>query len=393
LKQFTGSPIPAGVAVGLSKQAKAQFKAEHPFAPFCERIRPDVLIDEDLCIGVTSFGASIYSCTDAFPTRDDQHAIQEGRTDDKGTKSVSVKATFSYFDPLTANPRMVCVVAEAPLPFSNGVLVEQVWDRIAGFVFFQDDSVERKLPVVRAPAANAVEHDAAPQGVVYVTYVESCDCDFESLGDSEKDSVLEDRALVVNRLMSQVAKPTAKPALYPLTVRTPPADSKLAFRGLPPARTLMCYQTIARADPRWPMVPPNSVCLECGKGPKHEDETQRVETLMTCTRCRTRMFCSKECLAKSWKNPVWPHKHECNKVHQHHQSQVGTSLREQSRDLAEALGKRPEELEEILDMFVEKGELDIDTKAASVEEIHDQREASDKKKRKAARKKKKKTRK
>jgi hypothetical protein len=340
LKQFAGSPIPAGVTVHLSDQAQTQFKTENPFAPFFERVCPNVVLDEeddeeddDLTLSVL-----LYSCTDAFPTRDDQREIQERLTDDMGTKSVCVQASFPYIDPLTGKMRIVCVVAEAPIPVSDGVFVEQVWDRIAGFVFFQDDSVERTLPVVRAPAANTGEDDAAPQGVVYVTYVEACNCDFESLNDSEKDSILEDRALVVNRLMSQVAKPIAKPALYPLTVRTPPSDSK-SIRGMPPSRTLTCYQTIQRADPRWPMVPPNSVCLECGKGPKHEDETQRVENLMTFTRCRTRMFCSKECLAKSWKNPVWPHKHECNKVHQHHQSNVGTSLREQSRVVADSLAK------------------------------------------------------
>jgi hypothetical protein len=103
------------------------------------------------------------------------------------------------------------------------------------------------------------------------------------------------------------------------------------------------------------------------------------------------MFCSKECLAKSWKNPVWPHKHECNKMHKQHQSQVGTSLREQSRGIAGALGKRPEEMEEILDRCMEEG--DLDAKAASMEELHEQREANEKKKRKAARKKKNKSRK
>jgi hypothetical protein len=202
---------------------------------------------------------------------------------------------------------------------------------------------------------------------------------------------LEDRALIVHRLAGQVAKPEYKSAFSPLQVRTPRYQDKRA-RVLPPARALSCFRTVGRPDPRWPLVPPNSACLECGKGPKHRDETMRVpKDLLTCTGCRVRNFCSKECLAKSWRSPVWPHKYECNKARAYDESTVGISMRQMFRGVAQHLGRAPDEMEQITQRCLDLSGYSetMDLTAATVEEVHDQRDATDRNTRRNARNKKK----
>jgi hypothetical protein len=43
------------------------------------------------------------------------------------------------------------------------------------------------------------------------------------------------------------------------------------YMGLPPSRLVTIHATVHNADPRWPMIEPNTVCSACGRGPKHPD--------------------------------------------------------------------------------------------------------------------------
>ena len=65
-------------------------------------------------------------------------------------------------------------------------------------------------------------------------------------------------------------------------------------------RHVNMLSTILNADPRWPLTEPK-YCL-CGV-PKHAHEEMQVPSVFRCSRCHARVFCSKECMAKSWKNP------------------------------------------------------------------------------------------
>jgi len=80
--------------------------------------------------------------------------------------------------------KTVFVVAEAPMRTMG--FVDACHDRIAGFVF----NVE----------SNAEEGQSS---AVNITYVESCLYDLDTLDHDEKDALLEDRALIVHRLLSR----------------------------------------------------------------------------------------------------------------------------------------------------------------------------------------------
>jgi hypothetical protein len=318
------------LSLSLNEQEMDQFQSERPFLPFLKHLLPNITSMEqnnfhyleEAAIDVTT---TAYFCTDAFATRDQQQAIHEKTPEyGEGVASIRITAKFTYFDPYSEKVCTICVVAEAPFPN----IAQDIDNRVAGFVFFQDDGMSG-MPIALAPGK---EELTDPVPAFCVTYVETCEREFEGLRDTQQDSLLEDRALIVHRLMAQVNKPEYKSALSPLQVRTPQYQDK-EIHGFPPARLLSCQFTTDRPDPRWPLVPPNSACLECGKRPKHQDKTMRVrpEDLLSCTGCRARKFCSKECLAKSWKSPMWPHKYECNRKRVDDESMVGVSLRESAR--------------------------------------------------------------
>lgn len=135
---------------------------------------------------------------------------------------------------------------------------------ISGFCFFQDDGEDGSFEPL--PPMRATNKDTESKNI-RIVYVESCEDDFESLDEGQKDALLEDRGLVVHRLVNQCVSDDAKNLIRPLSVQTPPFQAK-AIAGLPPTPSLMTYHTIYRPDPRWPLAPPNSLCLECGKGPQ-----------------------------------------------------------------------------------------------------------------------------
>ena len=364
------SPKGAQMKVKVSDEAGAQFESEEPFRPFLDRLRseePDDMVealgesDSTLILDVT-----FYFCTDAFATKDEQNAMENGLSEDIGTPSVCVHAGLLYFDARKDGHAMLHVVGEAPI----SAVEDNVQNRVAGFVI--QDELEGDLPVA---------HSSTSGKAVRITYVEASGCDYEPLTDSQKDSVLEDRALIVHRLMEQVA--LQKGTLAPLTVRTPRFGSKVPV-GLPPTRILKCYSGVTRGDPRWPLVPPNSVCLECGKGPKRPEGEECVKKLMECSKCRTRKFCSNECLKKSWKSDIYPHRYECKKAHEDDLYSVGTSLRQKYREIGTPEGERLVE-----EMFAAEGKKDVfDKKAETLEELHSQRKMTAKKERRDARKKK-----
>ena len=96
-------------------------------------------------------------------------------------------------------------------------------------------------------------------------------------------------------------------------------------------------------------------------------------------------------LAKSWKSQTWPHKYECVKACQFDLSQVGTSPRQQFRDLMQADDRLNPEAERLVETLLDStGDTGaFDRVAGSIDELHEQREEANKKQR-AARKKKKK---
>jgi hypothetical protein len=377
--------------ISLNEQDTDQFQSERPFLPFLKHLLQqgsnitsmleDPEMEQAYCYYLGAIYLNVHSCTAAFATRDQQQAILEKTTEYEGVLSITVRAGFTYFDPYSEKVCTICVVAEAPFPKISHVIS----NRLAGFVFFQDDDMSG-MPIALVPGK---EESTDPVPALCVTYVETCEADFKALTDTQKDSLLEDRALIVHRLMAEVAKPEYKSAFSPLQVRTPPYQDKFA-RGLPNVRTLQCFRTVGRPDPRWPLVPPNSACLECGKGPKHQDEKMRVpEDLLSCTGCLVRKFCSKECLAKSWKSPVWPHKYECNKARAHDESCVGISMRQSTRNAAQFFGTTQDEMERMIGLETSGPPEFMDQTAATVEELHDQRDAGARHMRRNARKKKK----
>jgi hypothetical protein len=359
------------LSLSLNEQEMDQFQSERPFLPFLKHLLPNITHYLEEAIDVTT---TAYFCTDAFATRDQQQAILEKTPEDgEGVASIRIRAEFTYFDPAYSEKvRAICVVAEAPFPN----FAQDIDNRVAGFVFFQDDDMS-DMPIALAPGK---EESTDPVPSFCVTYVETCEAEFPGLTDTQKDSLLEDRALIVHRLMAQVAKPEYKSAFTPLQVRTTHYQDKHQIHGLASIPLLDRQFTTRRPDPRWPLVPPNSACLECGKGPKHQDETMRVpEDLLSCTGCGVRKFCSKECLAKSWRSPIWPHKYECNKARGLDEEHVGVSLRQTARGaMAQLCGTTPDEMERFAQRMMEGSGTPeaMDRTAATVEELRDQRDAA-----------------
>jgi hypothetical protein len=159
---------------------------------------------------------------------------------------------------------------------------------------------------------------------------------------------------------------------YVQNVRTRPGGRPDASLGLPPIRTLETMYTVQRADPRWPLKNPNTVCLECGCAPKSVDPNSKVDKLLTCSKCHIRQFCSMECLAMSWKSDIWSHRVECKRSRQEEEHMVGTSVRENFINLAAVKGVDGragfQELERTL------GQASLDEKANTVEELREQRQ-------------------
>lgn len=263
-----------------------------------------------------------------------------------GAPSISVTAVMYYKDS-SGVQKTVAVIADAPLA-GNGY-IDRLHNRIAGFVFTEEDFKDGQC--------NAVN----------VTYVESSMNDLEPLDHDDKDALLEDRALIVHRLIQNTLGKKAKN--YPTEVSKPlylPVIKPDAS-GFPPVRTLTTKMTIHLADPRWPFAKPNSLCLECGRDPKVSGGK-----LLLCSKCGVRLFCSKECMDKSWKSDVWCHRMECERKCAHEESTLGKSMREMFNGL---LGKQeisPAEVERRLAIMEKSmGQAALDEKFETVPEMRE----------------------
>jgi hypothetical protein len=312
----------------ISPQLHAGFKKELPFSPIAL---------EDASASLTQI--SLYMCTDNFAVKEEQESSSI-----PGVASISVSAMMTGIDN-TGKQVTYGVVAEAPLPIAP--FKEELDDRIAGFVF-RDDA----------------ENDS-----VHVTYVESAFNDLQSLDDDQKDAFLVDRGLILHRLAANAVG--WDQANTPQYIQHVPTSPRPDTEGIPPIRTLETMMTVHRADPRWPLVKPNSSCLECGIAAKSKDPNSHVENLLTCSKCQVRRFCCKECLATSWKSKIWPHSVECKRVQSQEQFMVGSSLREKFEELATSQGginkvKGLQALEQGL------GKESLDERADTVEELRDQ---------------------
>jgi hypothetical protein len=91
---------------------------------------------------------------------------------------------------------------------------EELSDRIAGFVIFGHDNQGEQQqqqqfggaganpsPLSVARTATGAAAAASPARSIRIIYVEKCGCDFEALDDKQKFALLEDRALIVHRLV------------------------------------------------------------------------------------------------------------------------------------------------------------------------------------------------
>jgi hypothetical protein len=295
---------------------------------------------------------SFYICTDDFAVKAEQQS-----PDACGVPSLSVSTSMTGIDAITGKLTTYSVIAEAPMPVEN--FAENLQHRIAGFVFRSEAD----------PGAG----DGTSSNDVHITYVESSLNDLQTLEADEKDSFLEDRALIVHRLVANSAgwdpNNTSK---YVQNVRTRPGGRPDASLAVPPIRTLETMYTVQRADPRWPLKKPNTVCLECGCAPKSVDPNSKVDKLFTCSKCRVRPFCSKECLAMSWKSDVWPHRVECKRAQQQDEHMVGSSLRENFQNLAAEQGIDGRAEMDLLEQAL--GLASLDEKSNTVEEFREQRQ-------------------
>lgn len=247
----------------------------------------------------------------------------------------------------------------------SSYLADRLDERIAGFVIEEsaDDSCS-------------------------ITYVESAMNDLETLGGDQKDAFLVDRALMVNRFVASVASEEHRADLlqHVPTLRHGRPDASMGF---PPLRSVELRMPVYRADPRFPLMKPNSMCLECGKVPQRIDPESSVECLLACSKCHVRLFCSKECLGNSWKSDIWPHKTECKCMNQQDLHEVGSSLRKSYQE-AVACGQAVLPSEKKFQEIMARNGLDIDeTAPPTVEELRSQRESKQKSARKFAKKKKK----
>ena len=247
-----------------------------------------------------------FGCTDAFATRGEQNG--EGNVP---SLLIGAKVLYETSPGVLKN---VMVVAEIPMrPMGMTMFVETSHDRIAGFVF-----------------SNGGVEESTSRNDVNVTYVESCQYDLDTLDHNEKDALLEDRALIVHRFLENLLKPGAAACNLLSDVSFPrylPAVKPDAG-PFPPERTLSLMTAVHRADPRWPLVKPNSVCLECGKDP-----TKTCGKLLHCSKCGVRKFCSSECMASSWRSDTWSHKVECSDWCEMLQSRVGRSFEDAVKEV------------------------------------------------------------
>eukprot|EP00574_Skeletonema_japonicum_P007860 CAMPEP_0201727516 /NCGR_PEP_ID=MMETSP0593-20130828/12545_1 /ASSEMBLY_ACC=CAM_ASM_000672 /TAXON_ID=267983 /ORGANISM="Skeletonema japonicum, Strain CCMP2506" /LENGTH=500 /DNA_ID=CAMNT_0048219349 /DNA_START=67 /DNA_END=1569 /DNA_ORIENTATION=- len=303
-----------------------------------------------------------FGCTDAFATRGEQNG-------EDNAPSLMIGATVPY-----EGFQNLIVVAEIPLrPMGMDMFVEACHDRIAGFLFCTDDDSEEG-----SSSSNAVN----------VTYVESCQYDLDTLDHNEKDALLEDRALTVHRLLKSIPNPGVDTQHLLSDVSFPrhlPDVKPDAGFSLPPQRTLSLMNGVHRADPRWPLVKPNSVCLECGKDP-----TSAGGKLLHCSKCGVRHFCSSKCMATSWRSDTWSHKNECTSWCQMQQSQVGKSIEDTFKELVadgHIMPRREDgAADEALSMLQRRlGKSTLTEKYDSVEEMRDGQRQRAKETRKAKR--------
>lgn len=296
-----------------------------------------------------------FGCTDAFATRGEQKG-----EDNVPSLLIGAKVLYETSPGVLKN---VMVVAETPMrPMGMTMFVEASHDRIAGFVFSVDD-------VEESTSSNAVN----------VTYVESCQYDLDTLDHNEKDALLEDRALIVHRFLENYLKPVEVTHNLLSDVSFPrylPAVKPDAGNMLPPERTITLMHAIHRADPRWPLVKPNSVCLECGNEPNIT-----CGKLLHCSKCGVRKFCSSECMATSWRSNTWSHKDECANHCNLQQSQVGRSIEDGFKELVEE-GHSEDVLSQLEQLL---GTTSFKEKYDSVEEMRDGHRQKAKETRKANR--------
>mmetsp|Transcript_19813 Transcript_19813/g.22329 ORF Transcript_19813/g.22329 Transcript_19813/m.22329 type:complete len:532 (-) Transcript_19813:163-1758(-) len=308
---------------------------------------------------------SWYSCTDDFATKGDQ----ELNEDNIGIPSLSVRAMVYYSEPINIDDdsngdgdhdhvtmKVLGVIAEAPVASFN--CIEQLNERISGFVFTCHDDVDDNTddPNGKPKTANSN---------VQATYVESSSNDLETLEDDEKDALLDDRALVVHRLVQKVTGNQINVAASP---------SKLPFFkpkpvGMPPLRTLRTMMQVHLPDPRWPLKCPNSVCLECGKDPKAAADDGK---LMHCTRCCVRKFCSSGCMTKSWKSDIWSHRIECKAAQKQNKYNVNGTRREKCKKLVDGGICTNEQANAMIDAIGKTmGEESLDVKYDSVPQMQE----------------------
>lgn len=127
-----------------------------------------------------------FGCTGPFAVKGEQHG-------EESIPSLMVGALVLYQTSSggihNGGIHNLFVVAEVPMrPMGmEETFIEASFNRLAGFVFNVEDIME----VGGKSSCEAIT----------VTYVESCDYDLDTLDHDEKDAVLEDRALIVHRLI------------------------------------------------------------------------------------------------------------------------------------------------------------------------------------------------
>jgi len=296
-------------------------------------------------------GFKFFGCTGSFATRGEQD------DEDNSVPSLLIAATVVY-ETSPGVLKNVLVIAETPIRSVMTDFADLCHDRVAGFVISDEGILDDE------------GHTVPPSSAVTVTYVESCQYDLDTLDHDEKDAVLEDRALTVHRLLKncpgvdthnmllEVSSPRDLPAVKP----------EAGF--MPPERMVTFSMTVHRADPRWPLVKPNSVCLECGKDPT----TTGGGKLLHCSKCGVRKFCSGGCMAKSWNSDTWSHKVECKSWCKIQQSQVGTSMEGMFKQCVEesAVPIEDDKVDATLSLLQETlGEATLNETYESVEEMRD----------------------
>jgi hypothetical protein len=128
-----------------------------------------------------------------------------------GVPSLSVSTSMTGIDATTGKRTTYAVIAEAPMPVED--FAENLQHRVAGFVFRSE-----------ADADSGVRGGTSSNDV-HIPYVESSLNVLRTLDDDEKDSFLEDRALIVNRLVTNSVRwDPNNTSKYVQNVRTRPVD-------------------------------------------------------------------------------------------------------------------------------------------------------------------------